>query len=68
MSSKHTREPPEGVLAGEDVPPQNDREQLRAGLVRELAKKLGERPGYCNTAYEKRLRAARERLWKWGGN
>jgi len=62
MSSKFIREPPEGVLAGEDVPPENDRHDLDAGLVDELAKMLGQRPGYRRKSLEERREIAREKL------
>lgn len=63
---KYTREPPEGVLAGEDVPIENDRDELREDRVRELARKLRERPAFQDTPSDERQRIARRKLRKWG--
>ena len=42
------REPPEGVLAGENVPVENDQHEIEEGLVDELVPVLKERPGYAS--------------------
>lgn len=62
MTSKYTRRLPEGVLAGESVPPENDRDELNVGLVEELARELGERPGYRRHSFDKRREIARRKL------
>lgn len=66
MTAIVTREPPEGVLAGEDVPIENDRTELDEALVDELATRLREHPVHRHKSRESRREIARQKLRKWG--
>jgi len=62
-----TRRPPEGALAGENVPIENDREEINAERVEEIVTALGNRPGYDRSSREKRREKAREIVRDCGG-
>jgi len=55
-----TREPPEGVLAGENVPIENDRENREQARIEQVAHQLRERPEYAHLALDARKRIARQ--------
>lgn len=59
---KATRTPPEGALAGEDVPVENDESQLEQSAIETLATLLGQRPGYARYDRDKRLELAKAKL------
>lgn len=61
-ATKHAREPPEGVLAGESVPIENDRFDLETGLVDEAVKILQGRPAYADKSEAELREIAREKL------
>lgn len=62
QTSKATRPVPEGVLAGENVPVENEEEQMDHALVQELATMLKDRPGYSRLSRDERIEAAKEKL------
>jgi hypothetical protein len=59
---KATRRPPEGALAGENVPVENDEPEIEQALIEELATCLGQRPGYRRYDRDKRLELAKAKL------
>lgn len=58
------REPPEGVLAGENVPIENDQDALAEGAVDELAGLLKTHPAYHGRTDSELREIAREKLQK----
>jgi len=61
------REPPEGVLAGENVPVENDREHLEQSKVEQVANELKAHPAYSDRSDADRREAARDYLERNGG-
>lgn len=59
-------DPPEGVLAGENVPRENDDDSAVDQQVERLAVALADRDAYRGTSIEDRREAARERLHRHG--
>lgn len=55
-------EPPEGVLAGESVPRENEREAKREAAISRLAAELKEHPAYADWSAQERREAAVKRL------
>ena len=53
------REPPEGVLAGENVPVENDAAELRQGRVEEVAARLAATSTGAQMSEAKRRQMAR---------
>lgn len=58
------RKPPEGVIAGEDVPPENDRHDHDVAMVREYAAQLKAHPIYGELSEDARMELARKHLEK----
>jgi RNase H-fold protein (predicted Holliday junction resolvase) len=57
-------EPPEGVVAGEDVPKENDEYQEREAKIDEMANALKTREEYREYSQEERREIARQKLEK----
>lgn len=60
--AKGLREPPDGVLAGENVPRENDRDDLQQGAVDEMVGVLKTHPAYHGRTDDELREIAREKL------
>lgn len=54
-------------MAGENVPIENDREEIDAERVEEIITVLGNRPGYARNSRDERREKAREIVRECGG-
>lgn len=60
--AKGHREPPEGVLAGENVPVENDRQAVNESLLDEAVGLLKGHPAYTGRSDDELREIAREKL------
>jgi len=62
------QEPPEGVLAGEDVPMENEQEQVEESKIQKIMNKLKQRGEPFTSMSEGELREKALAVWHKGGD
>lgn len=56
------REPPEGVVSGDTVPPENDMDEMKQSLIEEAVTLLRTKPGYSDKSEDELREIIKEKV------